>query len=255
MLLRPLGHATADEGTATGCGPGEDDPVPPPTVPFDQLAALGPFFALLPPGEGHTPVRRLLDGEATTDAAIDLYAERLTTNRRDIAGSLLVQGWAGRLTSVFAGCAVLEHRVPDLAAANLTYRFVPGMPVELGIIDPALMGTALGWRRLVDEHLEPLVMAVDDRCRAGRRRLWGNVAAAMAGSLGSLARAAGDLAELTAQPWAQPAELADLGEWVPTEAGPSYARRTCCNLVRVPGYSLCSDCVIDWQPRLRSNGR
>ena len=252
MLLRPLGHATAAEGTAP---PGRlsrnDGRVPASTVPFDDLAELGPFFALHPGRQpGWTAVHQLLDDPRTTDAAIDLYAERLATSRRDIAGSLLVQGWAGRLTSVFAGCIALAERVPDLAAANLAYRFVEAAPVEIGITDPALGEPAAGWRRLIAHHLEPLIAAVDDRCRAGARRLWGNVAAAMAGSLGSLDRAGvAALDELVKSTWAQPAELADLGQWVPTPQGLRYARRTCCNIVRVPGYDLCADCVIDWAPR------
>ena len=225
------------------------------TVPFGTLAELGPFFDLRPaPSDepGWTGVRRMLHDSTATDEAVDLYADRLSTSRRDIAGSLLVQGWAGRLTSVFAGSAVLVDGVPDLAADNLFYRFAENAPVEVAIAEVALQDVATGWRRLVDHHLEPLITAVDRRCRAGQRRLWGNVAAAMAGSLGSLARAGvADLGQLTVLPWAQPGELADLGEWVPTAAGLRYARRTCCNIVRVSGYALCSDCVIDWEPRLR----
>ncbi|MBA2414848.1 MAG: hypothetical protein H0V64_02930 [Geodermatophilaceae bacterium] len=222
--------------------------MPPAAVPFAELSRLGAFFALRPAQDepGWTGVRRLLEDTTVTDEAIDLYAERLATGRRDIAGSLLVQGWAGRLTSVFAGCAEIAHGSPDLAAANLTYRFVEGAPAELSVFDPTLRDAALGWRRLVDYNLEPLIAAVDGQCRAGRRRLWGNVAAALAGSLGGLARAGvAGLPELTGRLWARPAELADLGEWVSTASGPLYSRRTCCNIVRIPGYSLCADCVID----------
>ncbi len=255
MLLRPLGHATADEGTAHARRHREDEQVPPSAVPFESLSALGPFFALDElriEQSGWTGVRRLIGDPTATDEAIDLYAGRLGISRRDIAGSLLVQGWAGRLTSVLAGCQVLAHGVPDLAAANLAYRFVEGAPVELRITDPALDEVTVGWQRLIDLHLEPLIAAVDGRCRAGRRRLWGNVAAALAGSVGSLARAGvATLDELTCLPWTQPAELRDLGEWVTTPSGLRYARRTCCNLVRVPGYGLCSDCVIDREPRGR----
>lgn len=222
--------------------------MPPATIPFDRLAELGPFFALQPHRPEWTGVRRLLEDHTHTDDAIDLYAARLGTGRRDIAGSLLVQGWAGRLTSVFAGCAVLVDGVPDLTAGNLRYRFVSGAPVELAAIDPALTDIEPGWRRLVDRHLDPLIEVVAGRCRAGRRTLWGNVASALAGSLQSLARAdVAALDELSAKPWAQPAELADLGEWVPTDGGMRYARRTCCNIVRVPRYGLCGDCVIAWQ--------
>ncbi len=228
--------------------------MPPPAVPFDRLAALGPFFALHPAGSDRPEpagVRRLLEDAPTLDAAIDLYAGRMATTRRDIAGSLLLQGWAGRLTSAFAGCAVLSAAVPDLSATNLTYSLPAGGPVDLGLVDGTLLDVAPGWRRLVDTHLDPLVAAVDDRCGAGQRRLWGNVAAALAGSLGSLARAGvAGLDELTALPWAQPPELAGLGQWLATEWGSRYARRTCCNLVRIPGFDLCADCVITWHPRL-----
>lgn len=220
------------------------------------MEALGPFFALEEPprdSAAWTPVQELLEDPAATDAAIDRIAVRLGTANRAVAGSLFVQGWAGRLTSIYAGGVVLESAVPDLAATNLHYRYAGDAPVRLAIEDPGTVDVEVGWRRVADDHLQPLIEAVHSRCRAGRRQLWGNVASAMAGSLATLARA--DLAtlpDLAASPWAHPPELAKLGWWAPSWR---YARRTCCSLVRAPGGIICADCSIVWEPRRRAQDR
>lgn len=218
------------------------------------MEALGPFFALEPEAdEDWTPVQTLLDDPAATDAAIDRIAVRLDTHNRAVAGSLFVQGWAGRLTSIYAGAVVLESAVPDLAATNLHYRYACDAPVRLAIEDTRALDVEEGWRRVADDHLQPLIEAVHSRCRAGRRQLWGNVASAMAGSLASLARAdVAALPDLAASPWSHPGELANLGWWAQSW---QYARRTCCGLVRAPGAMICADCSIVWEPRRRAQDR
>ncbi len=234
MLLRPLGHATADEGTAPAPDfLAHDGAVPSASVvPFRELRDIGQFFSLSPtPLATGRDVTGLLEDPS---AAIDLYADRLSTARRDIAGSLFLQGWASRVGSIHLGCLALADGVPDLGPANLTYRLPDAGPVELALRDPGLHPAEGAWAALVDRHLGPLVEAVDEACGPGARRLWGNVASALAGALVMLRRkgvaAAVDL----------PAELADFGDWT----GTRYRRRTCCNLFRVDGYGLCGDCVI-----------
>ncbi len=147
----------------------------------------------------------------------------------------------------------MDATVPDLAAANLSYRYDDDAPVRLAIDKSDTVDIEVGWRRVADDHLQPLIEAVHSRCRAGRRQLWGNVASAMAGSLASLARA--DLAalpDLAASPWSHPRELANLGWWAQSW---QYARRTCCSLVRAPGAMICADCSIVWEPRRRAQDR
>ncbi len=244
MLLRPLGHATADEGTAPPrAADAHDGPVATSAiVPFEGLPGLGPFFVLeRDPAPGSTDLAALIGDPAVTDAVIDRYAERLATTRRDIAGSLFLQGWASRVASVHAGCLALGGGVPDLGPANLRFHFPDVGPVELTVGDPALRPVAGGWRQLVDGHLAPLIGAVDDRSGPGARRLWGNVASALAGALVALGRRGhGIPAEFTPMP----AELTDYGDWITAGAGVRYVRRTCCNLFRVEGYGVCGDCVI-----------
>lgn len=215
---------------------------------------LGPFFALEPEaGDDWTPVRTLLDDPAATDAAIDRIAGRLGTDNRAVAGSLFVQGWAGRLTSIFAAAAAHDGRVPDLAAANVHYRYAGDAPVRLAIDDPVQLDSDQAWQRVTDEHLRPLIEAVHDRCRAGRRQLWGNVASALAGSLASLDRAGvATLPALLATTWASPPDFAELGWWAHRT---SYARRTCCGLFRAPEPRICADCSIVWEPRRRAQDR
>ena len=220
------------------------------TIPYAELRQLGPFFELAAGNFDESTVDQLLTDPAAVDAAVDDYAGRLHTDRRDIAGSMLVQAWAGRIVSIYAGCAVLRGGVPDLAAGNVRFVLAPGTALRLAVDAPDLLEPGAGWHRVTRHHLDPLIQAVDRRCRAGERRLRGNVAAALAGALGTIARSGlADWPDLLARGWTRPTDLVGLGDWVTTGPVPTFARRTCCNLVRIPGYDLCADCVIAWRPQ------
>lgn len=207
----------------------------PTEVPFRALRRIGAFFAVdRDPLAGGTSAADLLTDPATVDAVVDRYAERLGTSRRDIAGSLFLQGWASRVVSIQLGCQALTGRSPDLDPANLSYRFPDVGPVELRIGNPHLTDPAADPTGLLDRHLGPLIVAVDERTGPGGRRLWGNVASAYAGALVMLGRQG--FAGATALPEA----LVEYGDWTDGR----FRRRTCCNLFRVEGYGLCGDCVI-----------
>ncbi len=224
-----------------------------------ELASIGPYFALQAgppdPAAGWAPVTGLTKGTGPARPGgqrlgqlIDRTAGRLGTSHRWIAASVLYQGWAARLTSIYSGSVVLARGAPDLGAERLYYRTPRSGPVELLAWPLTMVSTDAGWRRLRDDHLGPLAAAVRGQVRIGEHLLLGNLASAMAGSLAALAGAGhGSLDALIAEGWAQPADLARYGRWLATPAGPRYARRTCCGYVRLPGGGRCGDCSLSWR--------
>jgi hypothetical protein len=226
---------------------------PPRSVPVGALAGIGPYFALQAgrpdPAAGWRPVTGLAADTALAGQRlgqlIDDTAARLGTSHRWIAASVLYQGWAARLTSVYAGSVVLTGEAPDLGMTRTYYRRPSSGPVDLLAWPLVAVSPEDGWRRLLDDHLGPLAAAVRRQVRIGRHLLAGNLASALAGSLAALAGAGqARLDTVITQPWAQPAELAACGRWQATPAGPRYARRTCCGYVRLPGGGRCGDCSL-----------
>jgi hypothetical protein len=225
-------------------------------IRLGELASIGPYFTLQAgppdPAAGWEPVTVLTadtgDAGQRLGELIDRTGARLGTDQRWIAASVLFLGWAARLTSIYAGSAVLAGGVPDLDAARLHYRMPASGPAELLAWPLTMVGTGDGWRRLLDGHLGPLSRAVRRPVRIGEHLLLGNLGSAMAGSLAALARAGhGPLETLIAQDWAQPAGLSWCGRWLATPAGPRYARRTCCGYVRLPDGGRCGDCSLTWR--------
>jgi hypothetical protein len=225
-------------------------------IQLSELASIGPYFALQAgppdPAAGWQPVSSVIAGAGPggqqLGGLIDRAAARLGTGQRWVAASVLYQGWAARLTSIYAGSVVLAGGAPDLGAARLHYRIPRSAPVELLAWPLTMVGTDDGWRRLLDDHLGPLTVAVRRQVRIGGQLLLGNLASAMAGSLAALARAGNaPLDSLVSQEWAQPADLARYGQWLATPDGPRYARRTCCGYTQLPGGARCGDCSLTWR--------
>lgn len=217
--------------------------------PFDRLAGIGAYFALrldVPDaGRDWRPVTDLLTQPAALDTAIDRVAARLGTSDRVIAASVLQQGWAARLTSVYTGTLTLGLPTPDLAAEQLHYHQPPTGPVDLALPQPVTFGPGPAWQHIT-AHLDELHDALRTRVRIARRLLWGNTAAAFAGSLRTLDRTGhARLDRLVRQPWANPPQLVSLGHWAPTPDGPTYLRRTCCGLERLPDRDPCRGCPLD----------
>jgi hypothetical protein len=217
-----------------------------------ELARIGPYFALRDRSEpGFEPVTALIADTAQAAARlgerIDDVSARLGTAQRWIGASILFQGWAARLTSIYAGSAVLAGTVPDLSAARLRYRAPPSGPVDLLATPLVAADLGAGWQLLAGEHLDPLASAIRRQVRIGRHLLRGNLASALAGSLMVLARQGhGPLDELIGLAWAQPAELGRYGQWRATPDGPRYARTTCCGYTQLPGGRRCGDCSLSW---------
>jgi hypothetical protein len=219
----------------------------------DQLSQLNPGFILPGPGQhagpGWVPVTDLLAGTQHAgqllDQALGLVARRLRTAESWIAASILFEGWAARLTSLYAGAIVVGTAVPDLSADLVQYRVGSSGRLELTTPQFVPVDTAAGWHQLYDNHLDPVAQALRRRVRIGRRFLDSSIAAALAGSLITLARAGyGPLDILITQPWAQPPQMRPHGRWVTALDGLQYARDTCCGYDRVPAGGRCRSCPL-----------
>ncbi len=159
-----------------------------------ELCRIGPYFALLGEdgkgsGYGWQPVASLVADAETLSQVVDTVAVRLGGASRWIAASVFYQGWAARLTSVYAGSVVLGSAVPDLGIERLQFRLPQAGPADLVATPLVPVDLDNGWRRLTDDHLEVLAAAVRRQVRIGSHLLRGNVASALAGSLATLAQA------------------------------------------------------------------
>lgn len=228
------------------------------------LGGIGPYFELgelsptgddvggrSEPSEGWRPLTELLGDVGWLTGAVGRHATRLGTDDVTIAASIFQQGWAARLTSVLIGAEALGLPLPDLSASNLGCWFPEQGPARLAVVSPRPLDRDEAWRRACAQHLRLLHEGLRRVADIGDRLLWGNVAAACAGSLTELTRArvvdAGQLRDLDAS---LPADLggwsrSELGSWESTGAGPRFRRTTCCLYERVPGGGRCGDCSLD----------
>ena len=222
-----------------------------PRLRIGELAALGPYFALYREeggSPGWRPVTAVISDGGELDQIIDGVAARLGAAPPWIAASVFYQGWAARLTSIYAGSIVLGGAIPDLSASSLRFRQPRSGPVELAAAPVTAVDRRAGWRRLLADHLDPLADAVRRRVRIGRHLLYGNLASALAGSVLMLAQGGhARLTDLIREDWAQPAELARYGQWRSTGDSICYARTTCCGYDQLPGAGRCGDCSLAWR--------
>jgi iron complex transport system ATP-binding protein len=227
----------------------------------DQLSQMNPGF-ILPgasqdAGPAWVPVIALLADAPNAgyllDEAVSLVARRLQTTESWIAASILFEGWAARLTSLYAGTIILGTIVPDLSATRVEFRVGSSGRVQLTAADLVPVDIATGWHRLYDGHLDLVAQALRRRVRIGRQFLDSAVAAALAGSLTTAARAApGSLDILITQPWAQPPQVRPHGRWMADPSGLRYLRDTCCGYQRVPDGGPCRSCPLNGRGRWRA---
>jgi hypothetical protein len=223
---------------------------------LDELAEVNPYFVLLSGGGDHGPgwlPMNALTGQ-TSEARerlgriIDDVGIRLGTRRRWIAASIMFQGWAARLTSVYAGSIALGGPVPNLAATHLRFRLGGPTGVEL-LADPLVAVDAdEGWSRLTGGHLDLLADAIRTEVRIARRLLKGNVASALAGSVTSLELGhCASVHWLLEHVWTHAPDVDTYGRWVRTPDGLCYARTTCCGIEQARAGSRCGDCSLTWR--------
>jgi len=133
-----------------------------------------------------------------------------------------------------------------LAAGPVTGREIGDAPTSRQLDDAAMLLS----ERCVQGMADPVAEAFRTLFRLSPLVLRGNIASALAGAAGMLARSFPDRAETAGQLTARILALGPLrgtGEFVQPDASQPQrflVRRSCCLYYRVPGGGTCGDCVL-----------
>jgi FhuF 2Fe-2S C-terminal domain len=213
-----------------------------------EISSYKGFFALTIGGDaaGWHPV-----GQSYADGCADLIdatVQRYHTTDLRIGASLVHLGHAARMWSPVLACALGHGVIPDLTGLQ---RADDGAQLRL----PEPVGEAVDspsadllYRVVVEQHLEPL--AVGLRVKLAPALLSGNIASALVGASKALLWARPDLRRpivAVTDALLSTGKLAGSG----TITGPDldFRRRSCCLFYRIPGGSVCGDCVFPRTPR------
>ena len=248
---------------------------------LNELAALGPFFAVSshPPGAAPVapwrPVSELTDPTGAGPLRDRMAAVRAALAARAgsgsraavkveprVAASALHLGLVARLVAPALGSAVLCCPV-DMRPSGLWWQDEIGGPVPLSVPAPAAVpappaplsvpaggseSLVPGERdeRLIDEVVAPVTTAIARLVPLSDRVLWGNVASAVNAAAAQVARQRPDLA---GDAWQVAADLFGSprlsGER--DRPGPGFRRSNCCLFYRLASGSpsaICGDCVL-----------
>ena len=163
-------------------------------------------------------VKTLVDAASVLDdnpgllGMVQAFGRTAGTDELAVAASLLCQAWAVSVTRPVIAGLVGRRRVTDLSPGNTELLFdEEGRPVGASALTPRYAALAtdqtaatdpwaeivldedalFAWvrSRIFDGHLAALVDALVEISPAGRRLLWGNVAAATAGAFAVLSGA------------------------------------------------------------------
>jgi ferric iron reductase protein FhuF len=235
-----------------------------PAVPADQViaavrrtGAANPLLGIgIGPGAPEGSLAAGLcgpDGEGAARALIEAVGRRLPTPDVPVAASMVVLGYAARLTGPALAVLLRDGLLLDLAPAGVRYRFDQTTGFALSLSEPG------GWHGpsrvvldcwgagVLDGHLLGLVRAVRAVVPMATRLLWGNVASGLTGALAALA-SAGDVSpqacHATGLALLSHPRLAGSGQLVLEQDRLRFTRRTCCLYYRLPGGGTCGDCPL-----------
>jgi hypothetical protein len=212
-----------------------------------EISSYKGFFTLAvgTDAAGWHPVRQdYADGFA--ELIDDTIKHYRTTDAR-IGASLVHLGHATRLWSPVLACALAHHVLPDLKdlqraddGAQLRIPEPTGSPVE------KISAGAL-YRVVVKQQMQPFAAGL--RVKLAPTLLTGNIASALVGASRALLAARPDLrgpiVEITGS-------LLDTGvlsgSGVITGSHLGFRRGSCCLINRIPGRSVCGDCVFHRAP-------
>jgi ferric iron reductase protein FhuF len=174
-----------------------------------MLEAMNTSPIAAQPGHREVPAGWLLQDGPALLRRVRAFGRAAGTDETAVATSLLCQAWAVSVTRAAIACLVGARRVPDMASSNTVLLFDgEGRPSGATPVTPRFAALAgdeeaesdpraeivadddalFAWtqHRLFDGHLGPLVEALHELAPVGRRLLWGNVAAAVAGGFAAL---------------------------------------------------------------------
>ena len=219
-------------------------------------ASVGEFFAVdIDPGDSWIPLRELRDDR-------EALAERVARTRRGVAESNGVAidvvplraaasidelGLVARLLSPALGACTLARVGPGFTPDNLRWHRVER---RIGVVNPvgrvvttAVQAADALSTDVIGAAVAPLVDAYATRFRLSTQVLWGNVASALNGAVEVL-DASGVEQQLPAAGIAQ--HLLDTAALSGTarSASPRFVRNSCCLWYRIPGSTICGDCVL-----------
>jgi ferric iron reductase protein FhuF len=214
---------------------------------LDEVAGIGPFFALATEGTGR-PVRSFY-----ADGFLARAIARISTAETRVAASLAQQDFAARLWSPVLACGLIGSIVPDMTSLFI-FSNAQSPQVELGLArltgwraeNPAEVAR-LSYRVVVEEHLKPLVEALSPV--VAPRLLWGNAASALVGALTVIVMARPELrpaAAGVASTLLETGALAGTGALFVMNNEFKFRRNSCCLYYRLPGKNgaLCGDCSL-----------
>ncbi len=235
---------------------------------LNELAGLGPFFAVAshPPGAAPVPPWRPVSELTAPSRALRgrIGAVRAALAARGglaadeieprVAASAVHLGLAARLTAPVIGAAVLRCPL-DLRPGGLWWQDGTGGPVPLSVPAPSADGTSQEERDqlLFDELLVPVTAALARLVPLASRVLWGNVASAVNAAAAQVARQRPDLGH---DAWEAAGRLF-ANPWLRAERnppGPAFRRSSCCLFYRLaPGTpaAVCGDCVLAGRGKFR----
>jgi len=228
---------------------------------LDDLAALGPFFAVHshPPGQPPVAPWRPVSELAAQPGPL---RERIATVRAvlaarggrpvsqvdpRVAASAVHLGLVARLVSPALASAALGQYV-DMRLDGLWGQDEPGGPMPLSVPVPG--GTSpvpRDWHhQLLAGVIAPLTTATSRLTSVSDRVLRGNVASGINAAAGQVARSRPGLAD---QAW-EAARALFASPWLacePSPPGPAFRRSSCCLFYRLsPGSrsAICGDCIL-----------
>jgi hypothetical protein len=213
-----------------------------------EISSYKGFFALPTGGaaSGWHPVRQDYDdGFATLIAAT---AARYRTTDLRIGASLVHLGHATRLWSPVLALALAHRVVPDLqnlqrADDSAQLR----LPEPVGAAVGEVCATRL-YRLVVHEHMQAFADGL--RITLAPALLAGNIASALVGASRALLTARPDLRGRILQGTAALLDTGVLaGTGLVTDSHLGFRRGSCCLFYRLPGRSVCGDCVFRQAPR------
>jgi hypothetical protein len=216
------------------------------SVELAEVISYGGFFVLAVGGDTtgwHPVARSYADGCADL---IDATVRRYHTSDLRIGASLVHLSHATRLWSPVLACALGHGVIPDLTdlqrADDSTELRLP-KPVGKA----AEPSADLLYRLVVERHMEPLAAGL--RVKLAPALLSGNIASALVGAARALLSTRPDLRRPiidTTEELLSTGQLAGTGVVTGPQLG--FRRRSCCLYYRIPGGSVCGDCVFDRVP-------